>query len=91
MQRGSAGGRACVERHGKQYMAEIGRKGFASLVASKFQGDRQGCIDWLHARAHEKMIEGFADRELARMLDQGEQIASIDLPVISEPDEEIPW
>jgi hypothetical protein len=68
-------------------MKAIGAKGFAALVASKFQGDRQGCIDWLHAKAHEKMIEGFADRELARRLDQGQRIASIELPVLSDPDE----
>jgi len=37
------------------------------------------------------MLEGFADRELARRLEQGEQIAPMELPVVSDPDDEIPW
>lgn len=45
---GAKGGRETVKRHGPKHMAEIGAKGFASLVAGKFQGDRQGAIDWLH-------------------------------------------
>ena len=69
-------------------MAEIGRKGFASLVANRFQGDRQGAIDWLHLRSHEARLESFVDRELARRLDQGEQIVSMEIPVILDPDDE---
>jgi hypothetical protein len=72
-------------------MAEIGRKGFASLVAGRFQGDRQGAIDWLHTRAHGARLDSFVDRELARRLDQGEQIVSMELPVLSEPNDGLPW
>jgi hypothetical protein len=71
-------------------MAEIGRRGFASLVANRFQGDRQGAIDWLHLRAHEAMLENFVDRELARRLDQGEPVACIEMTCVSDPDDE-PW
>jgi hypothetical protein len=71
-------------------MIETGDKGFASLVAGKFQGDRQGAIDCLHARAHEAKIESFGDRDIARRLDQGERVAGMELPVLSDPDE-VPW
>jgi hypothetical protein len=72
-------------------MAEIGRREFASLVANRFQGDRQGAIDWLHLRAHEAVLENFVDRELARRLDQGEQVARLEMPCLSDPDDEWPW
>jgi hypothetical protein len=68
-------------------MKSIGAKGFQNLVAGKFQGDRQGAIDWLHLRAHEARIESFVDGELARRLERGEQVACMELPVLSDPDE----
>jgi hypothetical protein len=43
-------------------MKAIGAKAFQSLVAGKFQGDKQGAIDWLHLRAHEARLESFVDR-----------------------------
>ncbi len=71
-------------------MAQIGAKGFASLVAGKFQGDRKGAMDWLRLRAHEARLESFVDRELDRRLDQGERTACVEMPVLSDPDE-IPY
>jgi hypothetical protein len=89
--RGAAGGRATFERHGREHMKAIGAKSFQSLVADRFQGDRQGAIDWLHLRAHESRIDSFVDRELARRLDQGEKVAAMELPVLSDPDDGLPW
>jgi hypothetical protein len=80
-----------VERQGVQHLKEIGDKGFASLVAGRFQGDRQGAIDWLHLRSYEARLECFVDRELARRLDQGREVACMELPFLSDPDDEIPW
>jgi hypothetical protein len=88
---GSKGGRTTFERHGPKHMAEIGAKGFASLVANRFQGDRQGAIDWLHLQAHEAKLDSFVDRELARRLEQGEEVACIEMPVLSGPDDEVPF
>jgi hypothetical protein len=85
--RGAAGGRATFERHGREHVKAIGAKAFASLVAGRFQGDRQGAIDRLHLRAHEARLDSFVDRELARRLDQGEKVAGMELPVLSDPDE----
>jgi len=72
-------------------MAEIGAKGFESFTQRYFQGDRQQAGDWLRTRAHEKRIEGFVDRELARRLENGEKIACEELPVLSDADDGIPF
>ena len=72
-------------------MAEIGKRGFESFTARYFAGDRTQAGDWLRTRAHEKRIEGFVDRELARRLENGEQVASMELPCLSDPDDEPPF
>lgn len=46
-------------------MAEIGRRGFATLVNRYFAGDRQSAIDWLHAHACESELMRAADTKLA--------------------------
>jgi hypothetical protein len=38
-------------------MAEIGRKGFQSLVNRYFNGDAQSAKDWLHLQAAERKID----------------------------------
>jgi hypothetical protein len=85
--RGSKGGRTTFERYGPRHMAEIGARGFAATVARHWQGDRQGCLDWLRARAHEKRIDAFVDRELQRRLDNGGKTVCEELPVLSDPDD----
>jgi hypothetical protein len=72
-------------------MAEIGRKGFETTVARHWQGDRAAYRDYLGLRRHEAQIESIVDRELARRLDQGEQVTSMELPVLSGPDDDVPW
>ncbi len=72
-------------------MAEIGAKGFKSFTDRYFQGDRTQAGDWLRTRAHEKRIEGFVDRELARRLENGENVACMELPVLSDPDDAPPF
>ena len=91
MDRGSAGGKATVERHGREHMAEIGRRGFESFTQRYFQGDRQQAGDWLRTRAHEKRIESFVGREQERRLAAGEQVVCHEIPVLSDPDDEIPF
>lgn len=88
---GSAGGRETLRRHGVEHFRELGRRGFESFTARYFQGDRQQATDWLRTRAHERRIEGFVDRELARRLEDGQEIASLELPVLDDPDDGIPF
>ncbi len=85
---GSAGGRATFERHGRDHMKAIGARGFQAFTDRYFAGDRQQATEWLRLRAHEKRLDGFVDKELARRLDQGQEIASMELPILSDPDED---
>ena len=87
----SKGGRTTVQRHGKTHMAEIGARGFETTVNRHWGGDRASYLKYLRERANESVMEGFVDRELARRRDQGEEVESIELPVLSEPDDELPW
>jgi hypothetical protein len=88
---GSKGGQATFERYGARHMAEIGAKGFATTVARHWQGDRRAYRDYLGLKRHEAQIESFVDRELRRRLENGAQIASMELPVLSEPDDDVPF
>jgi hypothetical protein len=71
-------------------MREIGAKGFASTVARHWQGDKEGYLKHLRAQSWEKGVGGFVDRLLQEQLDSGREIASVELPVIDDPDE-CPW
>jgi hypothetical protein len=64
-------------------MAEIGRKGFNSLVARYFNGDPQAAKDWLHLQAAERKI----DQLVSEKLDAGQETC-IELPVIMGPDDD---
>ena len=80
-----------MEKHGVSWMSEIGRKGFQSFTDRYFQGDRDQATEWLRLRAHEKKLDGFVDRELDRRLANGAEVACMELPVLSDPDDEIPF
>ena len=91
MTRGSAGGRETFRRYGSRHMAEIGRKGFETFTARYFGGDREAAGAWLRQRAYERKADSFAERELARRIESGQEIASVELPVYSTDDEGIPF
>lgn len=84
---GSAGGRETLKRHGVEHFREIGKRGFQSFTDRYFSGDRQQAGDWLRTRAHEKRLDSFVERELARRLENGEKIVCEEIPVMSEADE----
>lgn len=88
---GAAGGRATRDKYGVQHFRELGRKGFESFASRYFSGDRQQATDWLRTRAHERRIESFADRELDRRLENGQEIVSMELPLLDDPDDGIPF
>jgi hypothetical protein len=87
MDRGSAGGRESLRRHGVEHFREIGRKGFRSFTDRYFQADRQQAGDWLRTRAHEKRLWSFVERELARRLENGEKVVCEEMTCFSEADE----
>ncbi len=60
-------------------------------LSSYFQGDRQQAGEWLRTRAHEKRVDSFVDRELARRLEHGEKTVCEEIPCLSGPDDGIPF
>lgn len=44
------GGKALVEKRGRQHMSRIGRRGFAATVKKHFQGNAEAMTDWLSAK-----------------------------------------
>jgi hypothetical protein len=66
---------------GSVHMAEIGAKGFATLVARHFGGDRQAAIDYLHLQGAERKISDLLGKQMAAT---GE--TCVELPVLLDPD-----
>lgn len=62
-------------------MAKIGAKGFATLVARHFGGDKQAAIDYLHLEAAERKLGELVDAEM-----QATGETCIELPVLLDPD-----
>ncbi len=88
--RGQAGGRATVKKHGRQWMAEIGRRGFATFTERYFDGDKAAATAWLRLRSYEAQAMTHAERELQRRVDAGAKVASVELPVYDLGDEDVP-
>ena len=85
---GSKGGRTTFERHGREHMAEIGKRGFQSFTDRYFAGDKLQAGEWLRLRAAEKQIGTLAGAELDRRIAEGAEAASVELPVLLEPGED---
>jgi hypothetical protein len=84
---GSAGGRETLRRHGVEHFRELGRRGFQSFTDRYFSGDREAAMSWVRLRAYERQAETFAERELARRIENGEKTACVELPVYSTEDD----
>jgi hypothetical protein len=73
-------------------MKAIGAKGFASTVARHYQGDKAAYLPELRERGWNKLAEGFADREIARRMEKGEETVCLEIPIVGDPDEDmLPW
>jgi general stress protein YciG len=86
----SKGGKETVARHGKQHMAEIGKRGFATTVARHWGGDAKSYVEYLHQRSHDSQIEALTDIQLRSELAKGKDIACAELPVL-EDYEPVSW
>ena len=82
---GSKGGLATLEKHGRSWMSEIGKRGLAATAERYFAGDVSACMEWLRLRAAEKQIAGGIDSKLQAELDMGKAIACEEVPVLLEP------
>src|SRR4051812_15947791 len=86
MDRGSAGGRETLKRYGVQHFKELGKRGIRATADRYFGGSIADCMEWLRRRGYEFRIAQGVDQQLQARLDAGEGIASVELPVICEPD-----
>lgn len=69
-------------------MSEIGKRGFRATVDRYYDGDATAYLRVQRARAWEHGMGRFIDRVLQERLDKGERIASVELPVVCDPDED---
>src|SRR5438445_9271377 len=88
---GAEGGRATFHRHGRKHMQEIGAKGFATLVARHFAGDRQSAINWLHAHASESEIDRLVSEKQAKQIADGAACVVEEIPIMFWPDDDISY
>jgi hypothetical protein len=88
---GAEGGRATFQRHGRKYMQAIGAKGFATLVARHFAGDKPAAIAWLHAHAAESLIDRLVSEKLDRQIADGATCVVEEIPVILWPEDDISY
>jgi hypothetical protein len=73
-------------RFGVSHFREIGKRGFQSLTDRYFLGEPEQAGDWLRRQAHEKRIDGYADRKLSGRLENREKTVG-KVPVLSDPDD----
>ena len=88
---GAEGGRETYRKHGRKHMQEIGAKGFATLVARHFAGDKQAAITWLHAHASESEIAGLVAEKQEQQIADGATCVAEELPIILWPDEDVSY
>jgi hypothetical protein len=88
---GSKGGRTTFERYGSAHMAKIGKRWFETTVARHWQRARAAYRDYLGLRRREQQMESFVDSELAIRVADGEQVACVEIPVLSGPDDDVPF
>ncbi len=72
-------------------MQAIGAKGFATLVARHFAGDKQSAVAWLHAHAAESLIDRMVSEKLDRQIEGGATCVAEEIPIIVGPDDDIAY
>lgn len=85
---GAEGGRETFRRHGRKHMQAIGARGFATLVARHFAGDKPAAVAWLHARAAESLIDRLVAEKLDRQIEGGATCVAEEIPIILWPDDD---
>jgi hypothetical protein len=86
---GAEGGRETFRRHGRKHMQAIGARGFATLVARRFAGDKPAAVAWLHAHAAESLIDRLVSEKLDRQIEAGATCVAEEIPIILSPDDDI--
>lgn len=69
-------------------MKAIGAKGFESTVNRYWAGDKAAYLEHQRQRANQAVLEDLTDIKLRAELAAGKEIASAELPVIVDPDDD---
>jgi hypothetical protein len=85
---GSKDGREAVRRHGRKQLAEIGEHGFEATVRRRWSGGRDGYGQFLTNHDWENRPASPAGHEFNRRLGTGGPTASMEAPVVADPDDE---
>ncbi len=70
-------------------MQAIGARGFATLVARHFAGDKPAAVAWLHAHAAESLIDRLVSEELDRQIEGGATCVAEEIPIVLWPDDDV--
>jgi hypothetical protein len=88
---GAEGARETFRRHGRKQTQAIGARGFATLVARHFAGDKQSAIAWLHAHASESEIARLVAEKQEQQIAGGATCVAEELPVVLWPEDDISY
>jgi hypothetical protein len=92
---GAAGGKAILEKYGRQYFRDLGRRGFDALVAKHFAGSKDEAINWLQSHSTESHLDRLLREKQDRQIADGAKIVCEELPISLWPDDDIsfeePW
>ena len=78
------GGLACLQKHGREFYREIGKKGYQATLARHWQGDALAYRRWLIAKGWNVVVDALADIELSRRLAAGEPTACVELTYLDD-------
>lgn len=85
---GRKGGRETLRRYTVAHYRELGKKGIRATAARWFGGSIAEAMAWLRKRGVEFQIDRGTNAQLEQRLAQGAAIASVELPIILDPDDD---
>src|SRR5690242_14366754 len=81
---GRLGGLVCLEKHGREFYRQIGKRGYQATLARHWQGDALAYRRWLVAKGWNAVADALADCEINRRLAAGDAIACVELTYLDE-------
>jgi hypothetical protein len=87
-QSGRKGGQETLKRHGREHFQRLGRRGIRALADRYFNGLIADAMEWLRRRALTLRLDHGVQEKLDQQIANGARVASEELPVILEPQED---
>lgn len=85
--RGNAAARAADPDH----QSKAGKAAIQSVAAKYANGSIDDWMAYLRSRQTTYQLDQAADQQNAKMLANGREIASVELPVVCEPEDDVFW